>query len=42
MEEVRSEVVKKELATDVTTEVGHPLQLAHRIKTMDGRLPGSL
>ena len=39
---VRSEVVKKELAADVPVEVGHVQQLAHRIKTLGGRVPGSL
>ena len=39
---VRSEVVKKELAADVATEVSHAQQLAHRIKTLGGRVPGSL
>lgn len=38
---VRSEVVKKELASDVTTEINHAQLLAHRIKTMGGRVPGS-
>jgi bacterioferritin len=39
---VRSEVVKKELESDVATEVGHAQQLAHRIHTLGGRVPGSL
>lgn len=39
---VRSEVVKKELGGDVPTEVRHAQQLAHRIYTMGGRVPGSL
>lgn len=39
---VRSEVVKKELAADVPTEVSHAQLLAHRIKTLGGRVPGSL
>src|SRR5262249_18300426 len=39
---VRSEVVKKELAADVATEVHHAQQLAQRIKTLGGRVPGSL
>ncbi|MBI3849334.1 MAG: rubrerythrin [Verrucomicrobia bacterium] len=39
---VRSEVVKKELAADVPVEVGHAQLLAHRIKTLGGRVPGSL
>ena len=39
---VRSDVIKKALAADVATEVGHAQQLAHRIKTIGGRVPGSL
>lgn len=39
---VRSEVVKKELAGDVPTEVHHAQILAQRINTMGGRVPGSL
>ena len=39
---VRAEEIKKSLATDVTAEVGHAQQLAERIKTIGGRLPGSL
>lgn len=39
---VRSEVIKKALAADVTTEIGHAQQLAQRIKTIGGRVPGSL
>jgi len=38
---VRSEVIKKALAADVTTEVMHAQQLAQRIKTIGGRVPGS-
>ena len=39
---VRSEVIKKALAADVATEVGHAQQLAQRIKTIGGHVPGSL
>jgi bacterioferritin len=39
---VRSEVVKKALAADVQTEVMHAQQLAQRIKTIGGRVPGSM
>ncbi|MBI3879617.1 MAG: rubrerythrin [Verrucomicrobia bacterium] len=39
---VRSEVIKKELAADVPTELSHAQLLAHRIKTLGGRVPGSL
>jgi len=39
---VRSEVIKKALAADITTEVMHAQQLAARIKTIGGLVPGSL
>ncbi len=39
---VRSEVIKKALAADVTTELMHAQQLAARIKTIGGQVPGSL
>jgi len=39
---VRSEVIKKALAADVPTELLHAQQLAQRIKTIGGRVPGSL
>lgn len=39
---VRSDVIKKALATDVATEITHAQQLAQRIKTIGGRVPGSL
>lgn len=39
---VRSEVIKKALAADITTEVMHAQQLAGRIKTIGGIVPGSL
>ncbi len=39
---VRSEVIKKALAADIAVEVQHARQLAARIKTIDGLVPGSL
>lgn len=39
---VRSDVIKKALAADVATEVMHAQQLAARIKTIGGLVPGSL
>jgi len=39
---VRSDVIKKALAADVATEVSHAQQLGQRIKTLGGRVPGSL
>jgi bacterioferritin len=39
---VRSEVIKKALAADVAVEVQHAQQLAARIKTIGGIVPGSL
>lgn len=39
---VRSDVVKKALAADVPTELMHAQQLAARIKTIGGLVPGSL
>ena len=39
---VRSDVIKKALAADVPTELMHAQQLALRIKTLGGRVPGSL
>jgi bacterioferritin len=38
---VRSEVIKKALAADIATEVMHAQQLAARIKTIGGLVPGS-
>ena len=38
---VRAEEIKKSLAADVTEEIGHAQQLAERIKTIGGTLPGS-
>ena len=39
---VRSEVIKKALAADIAVEVQHAQQLASRIKTIGGLVPGSL
>jgi bacterioferritin len=39
---VRSEVIKKALAADIAVEVLHAQQLATRIKTIGGLVPGSL
>ena len=36
---VRSDVIKKALAADVTEEVGHAQLIAQRIKTIGGRVP---
>jgi bacterioferritin len=38
---VRAEEIKKSLAADVTEEIGHAQQLADRIKTIGGAIPGS-
>lgn len=38
---VRAEEIKKSLAADVTAELGHAQQLARRIKTLGGAVPGS-
>lgn len=38
---VRAEEIKKSLAADVTAEIGHAQQLAERIKTIGGKIPGS-
>ena len=39
---VRSDVIKKALAADITEELTHAQTLANRIKTIGGRVPGSL
>ena len=39
---VRSDVIKKALAADVIVELQHAQQLATRIKTIGGLVPGSL
>ena len=38
---VRAEEIKKSLNADVTEELSHATQLAIRIKTIDGVIPGS-
>lgn len=38
---VRSDVIKKSLAGDIATEIAHAQQLAGRIKTIGGLVPGS-
>ena len=38
---VRSDVIKKALAADIAEELGHAQQLANRIKTIGGIVPGS-
>jgi bacterioferritin len=38
---VRAEEIKKSLAADVTTEIGHAQQFARRIKNLSGITPGS-
>ena len=38
---VRAEEIKKSLNADVTEELTHATQLANRIKTIDGVIPGS-
>ncbi len=39
---VRAKHIKDELSADVPTEIGHAQQLANRIKTIGGTVPGSL
>jgi len=39
---VRAEEIKKSLNADVTEELTHATQLANRIKTIDGVIPGSM
>ena len=38
---VRAEEIKKSLSADVAEEMTHATQLANRIKTIDGKVPGS-
>lgn len=38
---VRAEEIKKSLQADVTQELAHAQQLASRIKTIGGKIPGS-
>lgn len=39
---LRAQEVKSALAEDIPAELGHATQLAHRIKQLGGRVPGSL
>ncbi|MEZ6068256.1 MAG: ferritin-like domain-containing protein [Planctomycetaceae bacterium] len=39
---VRAEEIKKSLAADITEELGHAQNLARRIKTLGGTVPGSM
>lgn len=39
---IRAKQIKDSLAAEVTSELGHAQILAKRIKTLDGRPPGSL
>ncbi len=39
---VRSDVIKKALAADITEELGHAQMLAARVKTVGGLVPGSM
>ena len=39
---VRAEEIKKSLDADIQEELQHATQLANRIKTIDGQVPGSL
>ena len=39
---VRAEEIKKSLSADVIEELSHATQLANRIKTIDGVIPGSM
>jgi bacterioferritin len=39
---IRAEEIKKSLAADVTAELAHAQNLARRIKTLGGIVPGSL
>ena len=39
---VRAEEIKKALAADIVTELGHAQLLGRRIKTLGGKVPGSM
>ncbi len=39
---MQAEEVKRALSNDVTEELGHAQKIAHRLKQMGGRIPGSL
>lgn len=38
---IRAEEIKKSLAADIQTEITHAQELAHRLKEIGGRVPGS-
>ena len=38
---IRAEEIKKSLAADIQTEITHAQELAHRIKEIGGKVPGS-
>ncbi len=38
---IRAEAIKKSLSADVQEELGHATQIAHRIKQLEGHVPGS-
>jgi len=39
---VRAEEIKKALLRDIEEELGHARKVGHRIKVLEGRVPGSL
>ena len=39
---VRADFIKKDLATDITEELGHATQLGNRIRQLGGTVPGSM
>jgi bacterioferritin len=39
---IRADLIKKALAADIPVELGHATLIANRIKTIGGRVPGSL
>jgi bacterioferritin len=39
---IRAKHIKDSLAADIQEELGHATMLAHRIKVLDGRVPGSM
>ena len=41
MDGIRAEEIKKSLAADIQTEITHAQELAHRIKEIGGKVPGS-
>src|SRR5947207_4229221 len=42
LEGVRAEEIKKALLRDIEEELGHARKVGHRIKVLEGRVPGSL